>query len=54
MALQMKAKPTVWKKRILIPFWAVRILLMVFIIAIYGIALNEIRKDPNLTLPNIG
>jgi hypothetical protein len=50
----MKAKPTVWKKRILIPFWVVRIVLMLFIIAIYGIALNVIRKDPNLTLPNIG
>lgn len=50
----MASKPTVWKKRILIPFWVVRILLMLFIIIIYAIALNVIRKDPDLTLPNVG
>ncbi|KAF2706963.1 hypothetical protein K504DRAFT_470951 [Pleomassaria siparia CBS 279.74] len=50
----MSNNPTVWKKRILIPFWVVRILLMLFIIGIYAIALAVIRKDPELTLPNVG
>jgi hypothetical protein len=54
MAIQMKTNPTVWKKRVLIPLWAIRIVLMLFIIAITGIALNTIKKDPNLTLPNVG
>jgi hypothetical protein len=49
----MKANPTVWKKRILIPLLALRLVLMLFVIAIFGIALNTIKNERGLALPNI-
>jgi hypothetical protein len=53
MAIQMKANPTVWKKRILIPLLALRLVLMLFVVAIFGIALNTIKNERGLALPNI-
>ncbi|KAF2110680.1 hypothetical protein BDV96DRAFT_500843 [Lophiotrema nucula] len=50
----MAGAPVIWKKRILIPFWVVRILCMLFIIAIYAVALKVIADDPNRTTPAIG
>ncbi|KAF2649841.1 hypothetical protein K491DRAFT_610012 [Lophiostoma macrostomum CBS 122681] len=47
-------QPTVWKKRILVPFWIIRIGLMLFIIAAYAWAINVLRQDPEYTAPAIG
>ncbi|KAF2735318.1 hypothetical protein EJ04DRAFT_491901 [Polyplosphaeria fusca] len=49
------AQPNIiWKKRILIPFWVIRILCMLFIIAVYALALKVISDDPDIDAPAIG
>ncbi|PSN73564.1 hypothetical protein BS50DRAFT_569089 [Corynespora cassiicola Philippines] len=41
----MAQQPVIWKKRILVPFWIVRILAMIFVIAIYAYALKVLRDQ---------
>ncbi|KAF2003684.1 hypothetical protein P154DRAFT_561127 [Amniculicola lignicola CBS 123094] len=43
----MAAKPrqTIWKKRMLFPFWTIRILLMIFVMVIYILAFLKLKKD---------
>ena len=36
----MGPSPVIWKKRVLIPFWVIRIILMLFIIAVYALAIK--------------
>ena len=43
--LNMAQQPVIWKKRILVPFWIVRILAMIFVIAIYAYALKVLRDQ---------
>lgn len=47
-------QPVIWKKRILVPFWIIRIALMLFIIAAYAWAIKVLRDDPDKTAPAIG
>jgi hypothetical protein len=37
----------------LIPLLALRLVLMLFVVAIFGIALNTIKNERGLALPNI-
>ncbi|KAF2465576.1 uncharacterized protein BDR25DRAFT_270225 [Lindgomyces ingoldianus] len=50
----MAGQPVIWKKRILIPFWIIRIVLMLFIIVVYGLALKVLADDPDKSAPAIG
>ncbi|KAF2199825.1 hypothetical protein GQ43DRAFT_375314 [Delitschia confertaspora ATCC 74209] len=43
-----------WKKRILIPAWVVRIVLMVFTLTIYGMAIKLLYEDEYKTSPAMG
>jgi hypothetical protein len=47
-------QPVLWKKRILVPFWIIRICLMIFIIAASAWALKVLKDDPDRTAPAIG
>lgn len=38
----MANQPGLWKKRILVPFWCVRICIMVFLIAVYAYTIRRI------------
>lgn len=42
-----------WKKRILVPFWVVRICILLFIIIITAITLNQLDSI-NITKPGVG
>ncbi|KAF2247936.1 hypothetical protein BU26DRAFT_323713 [Trematosphaeria pertusa] len=50
----MAKQPVAWKKRILLPFWAVRVVLMLFIIGVYAWALKVLRDEGYDDLPGIG
>ncbi|KAF2193769.1 hypothetical protein K469DRAFT_550110 [Zopfia rhizophila CBS 207.26] len=50
----MTGPPVIWKKRILVPFWCIRIVLMIFIIAVYAIALKVLADRDDLDKPAIG
>lgn len=52
MGVSVKA-PAIWKKRILVPFWILRIAIMLFIIAAYGWAIKVLKDegDPQKQLP---
>ncbi|KAF2874629.1 hypothetical protein BDV95DRAFT_487652 [Massariosphaeria phaeospora] len=41
----MSSPPIIWKKRILVPFWTVRICLMVFLIGIYAWAIALVKQQ---------
>lgn len=43
-----------WKKRILVPFWIVRICIMVFVIAAYAYTLRSLRDLEDFTEPAAG
>ncbi|EUC41512.1 hypothetical protein COCMIDRAFT_8785 [Bipolaris oryzae ATCC 44560] len=43
-----------WKKRILVPFWIVRICLMIFIIAIFAYTLRTLKDLKDFTEPGPG
>jgi hypothetical protein len=47
-------KPVIWKKRILVPFWIIRIILMLFIIAAYAWAIKKLHDDPDTDSPSLG
>jgi hypothetical protein len=49
-----KNKPVIWKKRYLIPSWTVRILIMLFFIAVYIFAIKELANDNNVNKRAIG
>lgn len=38
----MANQPGLWKKRVLVPFWIVRICIMLFLIGIYAYALRAV------------
>jgi hypothetical protein len=42
-----------WKKRVLVPFWIVRICIMLFLIAIYAYALSAIEGLGEIAKPTI-
>lgn len=42
-------QPILWKKRILIPFWIIRIILMLFVMAVYAWAIRQIHDDPEVS-----
>jgi hypothetical protein len=48
-----KQQPGLWKKRILVPFWIVRICLMVFTIAAFGYALRHLSDVSDVVEPAI-
>ncbi|ORY13050.1 hypothetical protein BCR34DRAFT_536107 [Clohesyomyces aquaticus] len=50
----MAGQPVIWKKRILIPFWVIRIILMVFIIFAYAVALRVLTEADDKNVPVIG
>jgi hypothetical protein len=45
--------PVIWKKRILIPFWIVRICLMLFIIAAYAWTLRHLNEIQDVIQPAV-
>ncbi|KAF1912705.1 hypothetical protein BDU57DRAFT_542516 [Ampelomyces quisqualis] len=45
--------PVLWKKRILIPFWIIRICLMVFIIAAYSWTLRHLKELKDVIQPAV-
>jgi len=49
----MAQQPGPWKKRILVPFWIVRIILMVFIIIIYALTLRYIDEYKDMVKPAV-
>jgi hypothetical protein len=50
----MANQPGLWKKRVLVPFWIVRICIMVFVIAAYAWALRHVEDIADFTKPAIG
>lgn len=46
-------QPGFWKKRILVPFWVIRVLLMIFIIAIYAWAIKVVSDDVDIRSPSL-
>ena len=49
----MAQQPVLWKKRVLVPFWVVRICIMLFIIAAYAITLRAINNIEDVTKPAV-
>ncbi len=49
----MAQQPTLWKKRILVPFWIVRIILMLFIIGAYAYTLRALQNIKDITQPAV-
>ena len=48
------AKQTgLWQKRVLVPFWIVRICIMIYMIAAYGYALRIVNGYQELAKPEI-
>jgi hypothetical protein len=45
--------PVIWKKRILVPFWTIRICIMVFIIAIYAWTLRHLDDFQDAIQPAV-
>lgn len=45
--------PVIWKKRVLVPFWIVRICLMIFIIGAYAYALRGLNDVKDVTKPAV-
>jgi hypothetical protein len=52
--VNMANQPGLWKKRVLVPFWIVRICIMVFVIAAYAWALRHVGDIADFTKPAIG
>lgn len=46
-------QPKIWKKRILVPFWIVRICLMLFTIAGFGYTLRHINDVSDVVAPAV-
>ncbi|KAH7396529.1 hypothetical protein DE146DRAFT_614300 [Phaeosphaeria sp. MPI-PUGE-AT-0046c] len=46
-------QPVLWKKRILVPFWVVRICLMLFIIVTYSWTLRHLKELKDVTQPAV-
>jgi hypothetical protein len=46
-------QPVMWKKRVLVPFWIVRICLMIFIIAAYAWTLRSLNDIKDVVKPAI-
>lgn len=51
--LIMAQQPVLWKKRILVPFWILRILIMVFIIIVYALTLRNIDDYKDVIKPAV-
>ncbi|KZM28556.1 uncharacterized protein EKO05_0005662 [Ascochyta rabiei] len=49
----MASQPGLWKKRVLIPFWCLRICIMIFLIGIYAIALHAVNSVGEFVKPVI-
>ncbi|KAH9862543.1 hypothetical protein IAQ61_009960 [Plenodomus lingam] len=49
----MAPQPVLWKKRILVPFWIVRVLIMVLIIAVYGWTLRAVDEYKDMIKPAV-
>lgn len=49
----MAQQPVLWKKRILVPFWILRILIMVFIIIVYALTLRNIDDYKDVIKPAV-
>jgi hypothetical protein len=47
----MAQQPVLWKKRVLVPFWVLRICIMIFIIAAYAITLRAIDDASDIIKP---
>ncbi|KAF2130221.1 hypothetical protein P153DRAFT_356027 [Dothidotthia symphoricarpi CBS 119687] len=50
----MAQQPTAWKKRILVPFWIVRICMMILIIAAYAWSLRALSDIQDVVKPAVG
>ncbi|RAR16569.1 cys met metabolism pyridoxal phosphate-dependent enzyme [Stemphylium lycopersici] len=50
----MEQQPAFWKKRILVPFWILRICIMIFIIAAYAYTLRTLKDLKDVTEPAVG
>ncbi|KAF1945351.1 hypothetical protein EJ02DRAFT_451647 [Clathrospora elynae] len=50
----MVQQPVLWKKRILVPFWIVRIVIMIFIIAAYAWTLRTLKDFKDVVQPAVG
>ena len=49
----MAQQPALWQKRVLVPFWTVRIVIMIFIIAAYGYTLRNLKDVQDIVQPAI-
>ncbi|KAI8935271.1 hypothetical protein NX059_007860 [Plenodomus lindquistii] len=49
----MAQQPVLWKKRILVPFWILRVIIMIFIIAIYAWTLRAIDEYEEVLKPAV-
>lgn len=52
--IKMEQQPAFWKKRILVPFWILRICIMIFIIAAYAYTLRTLKDLKDVTEPAVG
>ncbi|KAF2830889.1 hypothetical protein CC86DRAFT_168601 [Ophiobolus disseminans] len=48
-----KQQPALWKKRVLVPFWLVRICLMIFTIAAFAYTLRHINEVQDIVKPTV-
>jgi hypothetical protein len=49
----MALPPVLWKKRVLVPFWTIRIIIMLIIIAVYAFLLEIQRREKILEGPGV-
>ena len=47
-------QPIIWKKRILVPFWILRICIMILIIAAYAYTLRTLNNIEDVVQPAVG
>ncbi|CAG5140047.1 uncharacterized protein ALTATR162_LOCUS623 [Alternaria atra] len=50
----MAQRPVFWQKRVLVPFWIVRICIMILIIAAYGYSLRTVNDLEDVIKPSVG
>jgi hypothetical protein len=49
----MAQQPVFWKKRVLVPFWVVRICVMLLIIAVYAWTLRNLGEFAEIERPGV-
>jgi hypothetical protein len=49
----MALPPVIWKKRVLVPFWTIRIIIMLIVIAAYAFLLDVQRQTDLLERPAV-